>query len=49
MQDLFEFARTGMTPEGKVLGSFRPSGIRSNYNRRLEASGIRLDPQWFAR
>ena len=49
MQDLFEFVRTGMTPEGKVLGSFRPSGIRSNYNRRLEASGIRLDPQWFAR
>ena len=49
MQDLFEFVRTGMTPEGKVLGSFRPSGIRSNYNRRLEASGIRLDPKWFAR
>ena len=49
MQDLFEFVRTGMTPEGKVLGSFRPSGIRSNYNRRLEASGIRLDPKWFTR
>jgi len=48
MQDLFEFVRAGMSPEGKAIGSFRPSGIRSTYSRRLEASGIRLDPKWFA-
>jgi pilus assembly protein CpaF len=49
MQDLFEFVRAGMSPEDKAIGSFRPSGIRSTYSRRLEASGIRLDPKWFAR
>jgi pilus assembly protein CpaF len=49
MQDLFEFARGGMSPEGKAIGSFRPTGIRSTYQGRLEASGIRLDPRWFAR
>ncbi len=49
MQDLFEFVRAGMSPEGKAIGSFRPSGIRSTYSRRLEASGIGLDPRWFAR
>jgi pilus assembly protein CpaF len=48
MQDLFEFARTGVSPEGKVLGSLRPTGIRSAHMRRLEAAGVRLDPRWFA-
>jgi pilus assembly protein CpaF len=47
MQDLFEFGRTGMTPDGKVVGTFRPTGIRSTYTGRLEASGMRLDPKWF--
>jgi pilus assembly protein CpaF len=49
MQDLFEFVRAGMSTEGKAIGSFRPSGIRSTYSRRLEAAGMRLDPKWFAR
>ena len=49
MQDLFEFVRTGMSPEGKVLGSFRPTGIRSTYAGRLEAAGMRIDPKWFER
>ncbi len=49
MQDLYEFARTGISAEGEVLGSFRASGIRSTYTRRLEAAGIRADPKWFGR
>jgi len=47
MQDLFEFVRTGTSPEGKVLGGYRPTGIRSTYARKLEAAGMRLDPRWF--
>jgi pilus assembly protein CpaF len=47
MQDVFEFARTGVDSDGKVLGKLRPTGIRSNYVRRLEAAGVRLDPRWF--
>jgi pilus assembly protein CpaF len=49
MQDLFEFVRTGMSPEGKVLGGYRPTGIRSTYSRRLEAAGMRLDSKLFGR
>ena len=47
MQDLFEFVRTGTSPSGKVLGHFRPTGIRSFYNQRLEAAGLRLDARLF--
>ncbi len=49
MQDLFEFVRTAVTPEGKVLGNFRPTGIRSTYSRRLEIAGMRTDAQRFGR
>jgi len=47
MQDLFEFVRTGVGPDGKVLGTFRPTGIRSVYSRRLEAAGLHLDSKLF--
>jgi pilus assembly protein CpaF len=47
MQDLFEFVRTGISPEGKVIGSLRPTGIRSIYTPRFEAAGMRFDPKWF--
>jgi pilus assembly protein CpaF len=47
MQDLFEFVRTGVSPEGKVLGTFRPTGIRSVYSKRLEAAGLHLDSKLF--
>jgi pilus assembly protein CpaF len=49
MQDLFEFVRTGMSPEGRVLGNFRATGIRSTYTRRLEVAGMRADSNWFGR
>jgi len=47
MQELCEFVRTGNSPEGKVLGTFRPTGIRSHYADKIEANGIRFDPRWF--
>jgi pilus assembly protein CpaF len=47
MQDLFEFVRTGIGSDGKVIGSFRPTGIRSVYSRRLEAAGLHLDSKLF--
>jgi pilus assembly protein CpaF len=49
MQDLFEYVRTGMSPEGKVIGGYRATGIRSTYATRLEAAGMRIDPKWFER
>ncbi len=47
LQDLFEFVRTGTGQTGKVLGNFRPTGIRSFYTQRLEAAGLRLDSKLF--
>jgi pilus assembly protein CpaF len=48
MQDLSEFVRTGTSADGKVVGSFRPSNIRSKYADRVEASGIRFEPRWYS-
>ena len=47
MQDLFEFVRTGTSQNGKVLGHFKSTGIRSAYMPRLEARGLHLDSAVF--
>jgi len=41
LQDLFEFVQTGVTPEGRVQGQFRASGLRSRYFDRLVAAGVK--------
>ena len=41
IQDLFEFVQTGVTPEGRVQGQFRASGLRSRYFDRLVAAGVK--------
>jgi pilus assembly protein CpaF len=43
MQDLFEFHRTGVNAQGKVLGQYRKTGIRSAYKERIEAYGYSMD------
>ena len=43
MQDLFEFVRTEIDASGKVLGHYRPTGIRSAYAQRIERAGYKLD------
>src|SRR6202140_689563 len=43
MQDLYEFHRTGINAQGKVLGQFRKTGIRSAYKDRIEAYGYSMD------
>jgi pilus assembly protein CpaF len=43
MQDLYEFHRTGINAQGKVLGQFRKTGIRSAYKDRIEAYGYTMD------
>lgn len=44
MQDLFEFVRTGTGPDGRILGEFRSTGIRSSYAQQIEIAGFKLDP-----
>ena len=42
MQDVFRFDRTGMEPDGKILGHFTGAGIRSHYSDRFRRWGYDL-------
>ena len=47
MQDLFNFVRKGIGPDGRVIGSFEPSGIRPRFLDRLTVAGILLPAALF--
>ena len=47
MQDIFLFERTGINPEGKVVGRFRATGIRPKCAEKLATMGIRLPIDMF--
>jgi pilus assembly protein CpaF len=49
MQDVFNFVRRGIGPDGKVIGSFAPSGIRPKFLDRLRIAGIILPTDIFER
>jgi pilus assembly protein CpaF len=49
MQDIFTFERTGLDPSGKVLGEFRPTGIRPLFMDVLEGAGIQLPAKVFGK
>ncbi len=46
-QDIFVFEKTGIREDGKVLGRFRPTGIRPKFSDRLKAAGIHLPQSVF--
>jgi len=47
MQDIFVFERAGISPQGKVMGRFRATGIRPKCTERIAASGITLPMDMF--
>jgi pilus assembly protein CpaF len=47
MQEIFIFEKVGVTQEGKVIGRFRPTGVRPKCAERLKASGIHLPADMF--
>jgi len=47
MQDIFLFERTGLNPEGKVVGRFRATGVRPKCAEKLATMGIRLPIDMF--
>jgi len=47
MQDIFVFEKTGVTPEGAVIGRFRSTGIRPKCSDRIAASGIHMPAEIF--
>jgi pilus assembly protein CpaF len=47
LQDLFLFERTGMSPDKRVQGRFRASGIRPKCSEKLGAAGFHLPMDMF--
>jgi pilus assembly protein CpaF len=47
MQDLFVFEREGVGENGKVLGRFKPTGIRPRFADALKAKGVEFDGSTF--
>jgi pilus assembly protein CpaF len=47
MQDIYLFDRTGLSPEGKVNGVFRATGIRPKCAPGLVSAGFAMPPEMF--
>jgi pilus assembly protein CpaF len=47
MQEIFHFERKGMDKDGKVLGRYRPTGVRPRFAERLKQYGMQLPRVFF--
>ena len=47
MQEIFQFERKGVDKDGKVLGRFRPTGVRPRFAERLKQYGMQLPRVFF--
>jgi pilus assembly protein CpaF len=47
MQDVFVFEKHGVGQDGRVLGTFSPTGIRPKFAEKLKASGISVPAAMF--
>lgn len=47
LTDVFKYEQTGITPDNRVIGQMKPTGIRPLFSQRLEAAGFRLGPEVF--
>src|SRR3989440_584709 len=47
MQDIFVFEKHGISPDGRVLGTFTATGIRPKFADKLNASGISVPGSYF--
>jgi len=47
MQDIFVFERSGLSPDGKVLGRFKATGIRPKCSNQLQSAGYALPMDMF--
>jgi len=49
MHDIFTFVRRGIGPNGRVVGTFRPTGIRPRFLEKLRLAGIVFPADLFDR
>ena len=47
MQDVFIFDRKGVDKEGRVMGRFKPTGVRPRFSERLKLYGMQLPRSFF--
>ncbi len=47
LMDIFKFTQTGVSSDGKVLGELRATGIRPQFNPKLEVAGYKLGGEIF--
>jgi pilus assembly protein CpaF len=47
MQDIFVFERTGVSPQGEIMGRFRSTGVRPAFADRIEITGFELPARLF--
>ncbi|HEX7955524.1 MAG TPA: CpaF family protein, partial [Pyrinomonadaceae bacterium] len=47
MQEIFHFERKGVDKDGKVIGRFRPTGVRPRFAERLKQYGMQLPRVFF--
>ncbi len=47
MQDIFTFRQTGVDENGKIIGSFRPTGAVPMFYENMKSRGLYLDPAVF--
>jgi pilus assembly protein CpaF len=47
MQEIYRFEKTGLGPDGKVVGRFAATGVRPKVCERLRSSGVLLAPDMF--
>jgi pilus assembly protein CpaF len=41
-QEIFRYKRRGVTPEGKIVGSFEPTGVRPLFTEKLKIAGVEM-------
>ncbi len=46
-QEIFRFKRRGITPEGKIVGTFEPTGVRPLFAERLKIAGVEMPKALF--
>ncbi|WP_149140297.1 CpaF family protein [Gemmobacter caeruleus] len=44
MQEIFRYERLGLAPDGKIIGRFNATGVRSHYSDRFKQWGFNLPP-----
>jgi pilus assembly protein CpaF len=47
MQEIYRFRRRGISPDGRVIGQFEPTGVRPQFIERLRLAGVELPAHLF--